>query len=386
MHELRIHRIDLVGGNRTIEFAGDFAVISGSITTGKTTVVRLIRSLLGRVPGHLPPETGSVRSVRGRVSFGAHMWEIDRPLVTTKTATVSLSRREPADDDDEAERIVDALRLPAEQPTAAEAETYLEWLLARRMCGPQLACDRWGRDQCEHWWEAQEHLAAPTLRHRLSCVRQWCQWCVVREFMASDPTAWLPRVRQPRAVPRALTEDQVRAIWSACATNRGRLAVALMLFEGLRRGEAARLDWADIDMARATMRVVGKGRQERLVPISEVTSGLLAGCGRQWGPVLRSETTGRRLTAGHVATLVRDTMAAAGVSATPHALRHTAASDALDAGCPIRTVQRFLGHATVQSTEVYLRRDVSDLRLAVDGRRYELGAASGRGQGEEGRR
>jgi hypothetical protein len=130
MHELRIHRIDLVGGNRTIEFAGDFAVISGSITTGKTTVVRLIRALLGRVPGHLPPETGSVRSVRGRVSFGAHMWEIDRPLVTTKTATVSLSRREPADDDDEAERIVDALRLPAEQPTAAEAETYLEWLLA----------------------------------------------------------------------------------------------------------------------------------------------------------------------------------------------------------------------------------------------------------------
>lgn len=61
MHELRIHRIDLVGGNRTIEFAGDFAVISGSITTGKTTVVRLIRSLLGRVPGHLPPETSNAK-------------------------------------------------------------------------------------------------------------------------------------------------------------------------------------------------------------------------------------------------------------------------------------------------------------------------------------
>jgi len=90
MHELRIHRIDLVGGNRTIEFAGDFAVISGSITTGKTTVVRLIRALLGRVPGHLPPETGSVRSVRGRVSFGAHMWEIDRPLVTDGHAGISI--------------------------------------------------------------------------------------------------------------------------------------------------------------------------------------------------------------------------------------------------------------------------------------------------------
>lgn len=166
MHELRIHRIDLVGGNRTIEFAGDFAVISGSITTGKTTVVRLIRSLLGRVPGHLPPETGSVRSVRGRVSFGAHMWEIDRPLVTTKTATVSLSRREPADDDDEAERIVDALRLPAEQPTAAEAETYLEWLLAR-LGIPSVAVPR-ARTQVTS-------EASPVT------INDWLLYCIVRD-------------------------------------------------------------------------------------------------------------------------------------------------------------------------------------------------------------
>lgn len=166
MHEVRIHRIDLVGGNRTIDFAGDFSVISGSITTGKTTVVRLIRALLGRVPGHLPPETGSVRSVRGRVSFGTRMWEIDRPLVTTKTATVSLSRREPTDDDDEPERIVDTLRLPAEQPTAAEAETYLEWLLAR-LGIPSVAVPR-ARTQVTS-------EASPVT------INDWLLYCIVRD-------------------------------------------------------------------------------------------------------------------------------------------------------------------------------------------------------------
>ncbi len=131
MHELRVHRLDLVGGRRTIDFVADFSVVRGSITTGKTTIVRLLRALLGRVPSHLPPETGVVRSVRGRVSFGSELWEVERPLVTTKTAIVSLSRREAVDADDggDEELIVDALRLPAERSTATEPVTYMEWLL-----------------------------------------------------------------------------------------------------------------------------------------------------------------------------------------------------------------------------------------------------------------
>ena len=137
MHDLRVRRIDLVGGGRTVEFEHDFSVVTGSITTGKTTIVRLIRALLGRVPSHLPPETGIVRSVRGRVEFGVEVWEIDRPLVTTKTAIVSLSRREEGTAESEhegvgaGEVISDTLRLPAEQPTATEDQPYLVWLLEK---------------------------------------------------------------------------------------------------------------------------------------------------------------------------------------------------------------------------------------------------------------
>jgi hypothetical protein len=160
--------LDLVGGRRTIDFADDFSVIRGSITTGKTTIVRLLRALLGRVPSHLPPETAVVRSVRGRVSFGAELWEIDRPLVTTKSAIVSLSRREPGDAgaDDSAELIVDTLRLPAERATSTAPFTYLEWLLDQ-LGIPSVAVPRARTDVTSE--------SSPVT------INDWLLYCIVRD-------------------------------------------------------------------------------------------------------------------------------------------------------------------------------------------------------------
>lgn len=169
MAELRIHRLALVGGNRTVDLDNDFCVIRGSITTGKTTIVRLIRALLGRVPQHLPPETGEVRSIRGRVSVGTGLWEIDRPLVTTKTAMVSLSRREPVEDGDEgegAEAIADTLRLPAERPTATETSTYLEWILEQLEI-PSVSVPRARTDVTSE--------ATPVT------INDWMLYCIVRD-------------------------------------------------------------------------------------------------------------------------------------------------------------------------------------------------------------
>jgi len=241
-----------------------------------------------------------------------------------------------------------------------------------RCCGPDLPAADWDRDRCDEWWTAQAHLAARTLRHRLSCIHQWCVWCVRHDLMATDPTVMLPRIRAPRGVPRALTVAQVERLWRCCSDDRTRLAVSLMVHEGLRRGEVARLDWAEVDVDRRAMTVVGKGGHERVLPISTATAALLEGDRRRWGPVLRSRIDGTGLTPGYVAELVTGAMRGAGVPGSPHALRHTAASDALDGGCPIRTVQRFLGHTTVAMTEVYLRRDVGDLAAAVEGRPYRL--------------
>lgn len=241
-----------------------------------------------------------------------------------------------------------------------------------RACGPDWPIAAWGRDECDRWWQAQAHLAPRTLRHRRSAIHQWCEWCVLHGLMPSDPTVVLPRIRAPRGVPRSLTAVQVERVWAACRDDRTRLAVSLMVHEGLRRGEVARLDWSDIDIDRRLMTVRGKGGQDRVLPIGHVTAMMLTADSRRWGPALRARGNGRPLTPGYVAELVTAALGRAGVAGSPHALRHTAASDALDAGCSIRAVQRFLGHSTVAVTEVYLRRDVSDLRLAVDDRPYRL--------------
>lgn len=160
-------------------------------------------------------------------------------------------------------------------------------------------------------------------------------------------------------------------MWAACPDLRSRLCVSLMLHEGLRRGEVARLQWGDLYPADRVMVVRGKGGHERVVPVSAATWALLDGAPRRAAHVVWSL---RRPYLGvmpeTVTDIVRDVMRTAGVQATPHALRHTAATDALRAGVDLRTVQKFLGHATVVTTERYLPWLVDDLRPAVDTRQY----------------
>ncbi len=168
MNEIRLHSLDLVGGARTIPFTEGFSIVRGSITTGKTTLVRLIRALLGRVPSHLPPETGQIRSVRGRVSFGSELWEIDRPLVTTKSALVTLSRREQSgiESGNGTEEIVDAIRLPAEQPSKTEQVPYLRWLL-NQLGIPAVSVPRARTDITSD--------ASPVT------INDWLLYCIVRD-------------------------------------------------------------------------------------------------------------------------------------------------------------------------------------------------------------
>lgn len=90
-HVLRIVEVELVGGAREVSFRPGFNLIRGDITTGKTTLIRLLRAFLGSVPRHLPPETAVVRALRGRVALGGSEWDIYRPMTTTKEAPVEIA-------------------------------------------------------------------------------------------------------------------------------------------------------------------------------------------------------------------------------------------------------------------------------------------------------
>jgi len=90
-HRLELIRVDLIGGGREIAFHRGLNIVQGDITTGKTTLVRLIRALFGTVPQDMAPETDYIQAVRGHVLLGEGNWKIYRPRTTTRGAPVEVS-------------------------------------------------------------------------------------------------------------------------------------------------------------------------------------------------------------------------------------------------------------------------------------------------------
>lgn len=125
-HRLTVERVELVGGGREVTLLPGLNVVLGAITTGKTTFVRLLRSLLGTVPDQLPPEVALVSAVRGDVRLGRRRWRVYRPITTTGSAPVEVASVE-ADSARDGET-GDAIRLPATGRTASYSRFLLDRL------------------------------------------------------------------------------------------------------------------------------------------------------------------------------------------------------------------------------------------------------------------
>lgn len=234
----------------------------------------------------------------------------------------------------------------------------------------------------KRWARAVGRFAPGTRRSYQSTVIGFCRWLVAEGLVAEDPTVGLPRQREPRRVPRARTGQEAALLLAAASDARDRAVVWLMLGLGLRSIEVSRLEVADWDRAAQTMLIRGKGAHERMLPVPAGTAQAVGAyretVGWRPGPLIcaiRSAST--PLTSHGVQSLVTGMLRRSGVKqaardgVTPHTLRHTAASDVLDRCGNVRTVQVMLGHSSLATTQVYLRRaSLGQLREAMDGRDY----------------
>lgn len=244
-------------------------------------------------------------------------------------------------------------------------------------CTPSQLSERHVR----RWLESYEHLAASTRRNRLTVVRAFCRWMHEQGHCPRDAGRKIRPVKEPRRVPRALGADQVAAILTACPDTRARLAVILMVQEGLRRGEVARLEVGDLNLMHRMMTVRGKGGHERVLHITDQTNSEiidhLSREGMVAGPLLRSyHQPARGLHPDTVTAIVRRAMQDAGVKRGPrdgvsaHALRHSCLTDMLRNGAHVRDVQAVAGHRHLATTEIYLPLMVETLQSAMSGRWY----------------
>jgi integrase/recombinase XerD len=236
-------------------------------------------------------------------------------------------------------------------------------------------------------------LSPISVKRRASGLRGFCTWLVVSGLLEADPwkdvritlgrTRRLPRVVSSDELQRLLWHLQQRAgVPTESSPRRLRkpnesttlLAVALMVATGLRVGELVGLDCRDIDLAARTLRLLGKGRRERQVFltnewISDLTASYLdlRSKLRLSHSRLLFNRRGAPLTTAGVRAGVHGAARAPRLSVplTPHMLRHTAATQLIEAGVDIRFIQRLLGHASLTTTELYTHVSDRALRLAV---------------------
>ena len=219
------------------------------------------------------------------------------------------------------------------------------------------------------WRGSTAGLAKSTLARRSATARALTSWLARSGETPTDAAARLRAPKPDRHLPRVLTREQMDGILEGLAARaatgdtlalRDLAIVELLYASALRVSELAGLDLHDVDLSRLTVRVLGKGSKERVVPFgvpakNAVSAWIDAREASAKNPALFLGARGGRLGTRAVYTLVADLLEGVpgGGPAGPHALRHTAATHLLDGGADLRAVQELLGHASLGTTQIY---------------------------------
>ncbi|WP_198668869.1 tyrosine-type recombinase/integrase [Homoserinimonas sp. OAct 916] len=227
------------------------------------------------------------------------------------------------------------------------------------------------------WQASRDELAKATLARRAAAARSLTQWLTRTGQIPVDPALRLRSPRPDRALPRVIHEQGIAEIFdrlTAAARDgdagdlRDLAIIELLYASAIRVSELVGLDVADADLDNLTVRVLGKGAKERVVPFGVPAQNAIVDYLRQGRPhLLRDQprapaesalflsARGHRLGTRSVYRLVSkllDQVPGTGPSG-PHAFRHTAATHLLDGGADLRAVQELLGHASLGTTQVY---------------------------------
>ena len=229
----------------------------------------------------------------------------------------------------------------------------------------------------------RRRLARRTQGRRLSALRGLFRYACLMGRMDSNPAESVPTPKIEKTLPRHLRPAEIDALLEAPAGREGplglrdRALLELLYGSGLRVGELIALNWRDVDLPARVLRVIGKGDRERMAPFGEPAATALREWLDAWEDVFRRRTGGEdrhqepiflngaggRLSARSVRRIidryVEETAQAAG--AHPHALRHSFATHLLESGADLRSIQEFLGHASLSTTQRYMHVDTGRL-------------------------
>ena len=216
--------------------------------------------------------------------------------------------------------------------------------------------------------------ARTTLARRAVSVKLFTKWAFKNKYCASDVGLTLATPKGHRTLPEVLDVNNAKLAMDSMATRaaeeesplslRDVAMVEILYATGARVGELCGLDIGDIDYNRNTIRVLGKGNKERMIPMGRpamkalevwLADGRVALVTNQSAQAVFLGARGKRIDQRTVRSVVYEALSAIeGIeSMGPHALRHSAATHLLEGGADLRTVQEILGHASLATTQIY---------------------------------
>lgn len=262
--------------------------------------------------------------------------------------------------------------------------TYRPAIISYMECALELASDEWqpsdaDRDLVRNWIMQQmdDELTSTTVNKNLSAVKSFYKYLQLRGVVDNNPTRYLRGPKREHTLPSFLTQAQIEEALETIPTDpedflavRNRLIIETIYQTGLRRAEVASLETQQVDLASMSLRVVGKGRKERIVPFGEALKEQMkayltlkerkVGQSRYFFVTLKC----RPLSGADVYQVVHKALDI--VPGLPrrgaHTLRHSFATEMLNAGAPITSIKELLGHSNLETTTRYTHTSFEQLK------------------------
>ena len=219
------------------------------------------------------------------------------------------------------------------------------------------------------------HLSPSSTARAVVAVRGWHKFCALEGLVTVDPASAVHPPAQPKRLPKAISTAEVERLLEAASVGDGpgplrdRALLELVYATGARISEAIDLDLDELDLThdRASVRLLGKGRKERVVPVGSyavasveaylVRARPVLAAGGAGTPAVFLNRRGARLSRQSAWSILRAAAERAQLPGadhiSPHTLRHSFATHLLQGGADVRVVQELLGHASVTTTQIY---------------------------------
>ena len=240
-------------------------------------------------------------------------------------------------------------------------------------------------DRVRDFLEAQrgEGLGSTTLARRTASIRGFHKFLVREGVIGEYRLSGLRVPKQPIDLPDAISEDDMAHLLGAIQEvdsfrSRDRAMLETMYSGGLRVSEVVGLDLSDVDLEDSTIRALGKGSKERIVPLGAIASDRLSSYIHSHRPSLLKNSRdpietaiflnrfGQRLSRQACWKIVKVAALVAGLEGkvTPHTFRHSFATHMLENGADLRVVQELLGHSSISTTQIYTHLSKKHLRAS----------------------